>query len=59
MNKNYIQLIGNTTGDWVQMVINNNVVYEGHSIPDFIWLDVLADAGFDVLPTLELKPEEF
>ena len=50
-NKNRIELRKWTSGDWVQMIINHRVVYEGHSIPDFIWLDVLADTGFEVLET--------
>lgn len=49
--KNKIELAYCSTGDWVKMIINNNVVYEGHSIPDFIWLDVLEDTGFEVLTT--------
>jgi hypothetical protein len=49
--KNKIELSYCLTGDWVKMIINNNVVYEGHSIPDFIWLDVLEDTGFEVLKT--------
>ncbi len=59
MNKNYIQLIKATDGSWVQMIINGRVVFQGHSIPEFIWLDVLADTGFDVLPDLGVEPEEF
>ena len=50
-NKNRIELRKWTSGDWVQMIINHRGVYEGHSIPDFIWLDVLADTGFEVLET--------
>lgn len=56
-NKNRIELRKWSNGDWVQMIINHNLVYEGHSIPDFIWLDVLEDTNFEVLQT-EVNEEE-
>jgi hypothetical protein len=56
-NKNCIELRKCTSGDWVQMIINHRLVFEGHSIPDFIWLDVLADTNFDVSET-EYSEEE-
>lgn len=51
VNKNCIELRKHVNGDWVQMIINHRLVFEGHSIPDFIWLDVLADTNFDVSQT--------
>lgn len=55
--KNKIELAYCSSGDWVKMIINDNVVYEGHSIPDFIWLDILEDTGFEVLKTEYLESE--
>lgn len=51
VNKNCIELRKHVNGDWVQMIINHRLVFEGHHIPDFIWLDVLEDTNFDVSQT--------
>ena len=47
MQKNNIEVIRNESGDWKVLLINGNVEYEGHSIPDFIWMNTLIEyAGF-------------
>jgi hypothetical protein len=57
-NKNIIELRKSTNSEWIQMIINHRLVYEDTHIPDFIWLDVLEDTGFDVSIT-EYERDEF
>jgi hypothetical protein len=59
VNKNCIELRKSTSGNWVQMIINHRIVFQGPRIPDFIWLDVLADTNFDVSETQYDPEEEF
>ncbi len=47
-NNHLIKLIGNESGDWKVLKIDDKIYYQGHSIPDFIWLDLLADLCFEV-----------
>lgn len=48
MNNHVIKLINNKSGDWEVLKVDNKIYYQGHSIPSFIWLDLLADLCFEV-----------
>lgn len=34
-----------SSGDWVEVIVDGETVYEGHSVPDFIWEGLLEDCG--------------
>jgi hypothetical protein len=57
--KNRIEISSHKNGDWVKMIINGNTLYEGHSIPTCIWLDVLEDTNFEVSQTEYSDEEDF
>ena len=40
---NTVQLLETADGDWSALIFNDKVLHEGHSIPDFVWLDLLSD----------------
>lgn len=46
------------TGDWEQLVVDGNVYYEGHSIPNFIWTQLIEDLGFPVAREEVIYDEE-
>lgn len=50
MSKPYIELITCESGDWSALRINcgDDFNYEGHSIPDDVWIDLLKELGFEV-----------
>lgn len=48
MKQHRIKLITNESGDWEVLKVNDEIYYENHSIPSFIWLDLLADLCFEV-----------
>lgn len=41
-----VEVIKCNSGDWEVLIVNGKIHYEGHSIPEFIWLDILSDLGF-------------
>lgn len=43
MNK--VELISSESDDWKVLKVNGTVKYEGHSVPDFIWLQVISNLG--------------
>ena len=49
MNKNNIEVIQCESGDWIVLKVNGEIEYEGHSIPVFVWLNLLNEhANFNV-----------
>jgi len=36
-----IELIENDSGDWAVLKLNDKIFFEGHTIPDFIWLELI------------------
>ena len=42
---NTVKLLETLDADWSVLLLNDKVLYEGHSIPDFVWLDLLSDLG--------------
>jgi len=48
MNKPLIELITCDSGDWSVLKMNNVVEYEGHSISDFEWVELIRNLGFKV-----------
>lgn len=43
-----IKVVTSSDGDWVVVLINGSVDYEGHSIPDSYWIDLLSSFGFRI-----------
>ena len=54
---NTICSITNESGDWEVLLLNGEIYYEGHSIPTFIWLNLITELGH-VVNTRELADEE-
>lgn len=36
-------------GDWVELWLDGQLHFDGHSVPDFVWLEMLRRAGVRVL----------
>lgn len=54
-----IEYITCESEDWVVIKQFGNVFYEGHSVPDFIWLNLLEGfVGRDYLKTTTISDEE-
>lgn len=45
---NNVELITNEGGDWAILKVDGKIYYEGHNIPDFIWLEVIHKLGAKV-----------
>lgn len=45
---NNIELITNEGGDWAVLKVDGKIYYEGHSIPDFIWLKIIHKLGIKI-----------
>ena len=43
-----IKLTTCESGDWSILSSNEGFEYEGHDIPDFVWLDLIKQLGFKV-----------
>jgi hypothetical protein len=43
-----IQQFNDYDGEWHKLVLENEVIYEGHEIPDFAWRELLKKLGFAV-----------
>jgi hypothetical protein len=37
----YIDYVSDNSGDWTGIYVNFHIKYQGHSIPDFIWIELL------------------
>jgi hypothetical protein len=50
MSKPYIKLTTCDAGDWsiLEMNCGEDFSYGGHSIPDFVWIDLLKQLGYEV-----------
>ena len=50
MTKPYIQYITYDTGDWAILDVNcgEDFHFEGHSIPDHIWIELIKMLGYEV-----------
>jgi len=42
-----IEYVSNESGDWTGIYIDFRLKYQGHSIPDFIWIDILREMSND------------
>ena len=40
-----VKLIKSEDGDWVVLKLNEETLHEGHSIPDFVWLELVSNLG--------------
>lgn len=40
-----------TNGDWVEVIDaeDGTVIHRGHSVPDFVWIELLQNAGVHVV----------
>lgn len=41
-----------SSGDWSELCLGDTEIHQGHSIPDFVWLQLLRDLGFTVIEEL-------
>lgn len=50
MNKPYIKYATYDTGDWVVLDVNcgEDFHFEGHNIPDYVWIELLEILGYKV-----------
>ena len=37
----YVDYVSDNSGDWTAIYVNFQIKYQGHSIPDFIWIELL------------------
>ena len=44
-NSSNIKIITNESGDWEVLKVDEEEKYSGHSIPNFVWLELLNDLG--------------
>jgi hypothetical protein len=49
-----IKIINDYVGEWIQLFIDDNLEYEGHDIPEHIWIKLLTQFGHNV-QSKELK----
>lgn len=52
-----IEYITCPQGDWVVLKIKGETYYEGHSIPDHVWLGILEDNKIKIKET-EISDEQ-
>lgn len=45
----HIEHITNKSGEWFALKLDGEVFYDGHSIPHWVWLDLIAKASPNVL----------
>ena len=53
-----IRVVSTKDGDWTAVLVNGSVDYEGHSIPDFYWINLLKSFGFDAKQLPEITTEQ-
>lgn len=51
-----IKLRNTHGGDWAQLWVDDRLYYEGHSIPEHIWLEVIAKLGEPLRKSLTRTP---
>lgn len=44
-----LKIIVNESHDWYVMISDGKTIYEGHSIPNHVWVDMLIDFGMSVI----------
>ena len=55
----HIEHISNESGDWVVLKLNGEEFYSGHSIPDFVWMDLITKIAPNILTDAkEISDEE-
>lgn len=45
----HIEHIVNESGDWVVLKLDGEEFYSGHSIPDFVWMDLITKIAPNIL----------
>lgn len=53
-----IRLVSSSDGEYQRVLINGVVDYEGNSIPDFYWIDLLASYGFNAKILPDISPDQ-
>ena len=43
------KIIVNESHDWYILISDGETIYEGHSIPSHVWVDILVDIGVNVI----------
>ena len=44
-----LKIIVNESHDWHILISDGEIIYEGHSIPNHVWVDMLIDFGMSVI----------
>lgn len=44
-----LKIIVNESHDWYIVTSDGETIYEGHSIPNHVWVDMLIDFGVSVI----------
>ena len=44
-----LKIIVSESHDWYVVISDGEIIYEGHSIPNHVWVDVLIDFGVSVI----------
>ena len=52
-----IEQVSSEDGDWTVILVDGKVHYEGHSIPDFYWRELLRSFGVDIYHR-EISPKD-
>lgn len=55
MNIKYITC---PSGDWVVLMVDGTPYYEGHSVPDFVWLSLLEDQPGTKISSSEISDKD-
>lgn len=45
-------------GDWQQLYLDGDLLYAGHSIPEWVWVHLLKRIGVDVVTKGDLPDED-
>lgn len=44
-----LKIIVSESHDWYVIISDGETIFEGHSIPNHVWIDILTDIGVNVL----------
>lgn len=49
-------LCSTVDGDWVGVYINDDIIHQGHSVPTYVWLEIIStNKGFDSVEYFEIS----
>lgn len=54
-----IDVVDDISGDWTGIYVNNNIYYQGHSVPHYIWMELLEKSGNEINDYNEWPGEDY